>query len=148
MFGYLITTIAGIFWIFRLIITILYTAGNEFMIVPINMTFEIINLFVSFICIILVAKRNMLGAIMYLIMHCAYFGYYIYREATLENINNLNLFIALIGVIIPFLAFANIGLSSGKKGTIKNRKTDWFYATEEYERKLDERADKNQYKIK
>ena len=30
---------------------------------------------------------------------------------------------------------------------LKNRKTDWFYGTTDYDRKFDDRADRNQYKF-
>jgi len=67
----------------------------------------------------------------------------IYIYSKFKKIN----FLDLLDYIIPFLAFANIGLSSGKKGSVRNKKTDWFYGTDEYERNLDDRADKNQYKF-
>ena len=60
---------------------------------------------------------------------------------------NLTLFISIIAVIIPILAIMDIGLSSGKKGSSKNKKTDWFYGTTDYDRNFDDRADQNQYKF-
>lgn len=147
MFGYLITTLAGIFWLFRVIVTMLYTGGSSFPVQPMNMTFEIVLLFVAFICIILIAKRSMIGAILYLLAYGAYFGVDIYQNVTQGTINALNLMVSIVGMIIPFLAFASIGLASGKKSSGKNKKTDWFYGTDEYERNFDERADTNQYKL-
>ena len=41
----------------------------------------------------------------------------------------------------------DIFLNKERKGSTKDKKTDWFYDNEEYTRKLDERADKNQYKF-
>lgn len=147
MFGYLITTLAGIFWLFRVIVTMLYTGGGNFPVQPMNMTFEIVLLFVAFICIILIAKRSMIGAIIYLVAYGAYFGVDIYQNVTQGTINALNLMVSIVGMVIPFLAFASIGLASGKKSSGKNKKTDWFYGTDEYERNFDERADTNQYKL-
>lgn len=153
MLGYMITTFAGVFWIFRLIVALMFTTGNSFPIVPINMTFEVVLLFITFICIILVAKRRMLGAVVYLIAQCAYFGVDAYKalqiitEGQPQTANYMTLFISFIAVIIPVIAIMDIGLSSGKKGSGKNRKTDWFYGTTEYERDFDDRADKNQYKF-
>lgn len=147
MFGYLITTLAGIFWLFRVIVTMMYSGGSSFPLQPMNMTFEIVLLFVAFICIILIAKRSMIGAILYLVAYGAYFGVDIYQNVTQGTINALNLMVSIVGMIIPFLAFANIGLSTGKKGSGKNRKTDWFYGTDQYERNFDDRADTNQYKL-
>lgn len=153
MLGYMITTFAGVFWIIRLAIALIFTADVEFPIVPLNMTFEIVVLFITFICIILIAKRKMFGAVVYLITQGAYFGVDTYKniqaivEGTPQTANYVSLFISAIAVIIPILAIMDIGLSSGKKGSGKNKKTDWFYGTDEYDRKFDDRADKNQYKF-
>ena len=147
MFGYFVTALAGIFWLFRVVVTMMFTAGTAFPIQPINMTFEVILLFVTFACIVLIAKKNMFGAIVYLLVQCTYFGVDIYNNVAQDSINALNLMVSIIGVVIPFLALANIGLSSGKKSTGRNKKTDWFYGNEDYERKIDERADTNQYKF-
>ncbi len=153
MFGYFITALAGVFWFFRVLIMLLYSTDTAFPIVPMNVMFEVVLLFVTFVCIILIAKRNMLGAIIYLIAQCAYFGVDAYKSieaimnGTSQTANYITLFISLIAVIIPLLAVMNIGLSTGKKGSGKNKKTDWFYGTTDYERNFDDRADKNQYKF-
>lgn len=153
MFGYMITAFAGIFWVFRLIVMLAFTADAGFPIVPMDVTFEVVLLFVTFACIILVAKRKMIGAVVYLIAQCMYFGVDAYRnlrtivEATPTTATYLSLFISIIAVIIPILAIMDIGLSSGKKGSGKNRKTDWFYGTTDYDRNFDDRADQNQYKF-
>ena len=80
MFGYIITTFAAIFWVFRVVITLIYTSESTFSIIPLNMTFEIVVLFITFACIILIAKGKMLGAVVYLIAHCAYFGVDAYQN--------------------------------------------------------------------
>ena len=133
MFGYMVTTFAGIFWLFRVVVTMMFTGESAFPVQPMNMTIEIVLLFVTFACIILIAKRKMFGAIIYLLAHCAYFGVDIYQSVSQGD--------------IKFLAFADIGLNNGKKSTGKNKKTDWFYGTTDYEREFDERADTNQYKL-
>lgn len=153
MFGYIITTLAAVFWTSRVLITLLVSLGVEFMIVPMNMTFEIVLLFITFACIVLIARRKMLGAVIYLIAQCSYFGVDAYK--TLETVingqaiteNYVTLAISLIGILIPIFSIMGIGLSSGKKTSLRNKKTDWFYATTEYDRKFDDRADKNQYKF-
>lgn len=151
MLGYMITTFACVFWLFRVIVTFLYTSESGFPIVPLNITFEIVLLFITFVCIILVAKRKMFGAVLYLIAQTVYFGIDAYK--TLEVIMNgqatnyATFFISLVAVIIPLLSVLDIGLSTGKKGSGKNRKTDWFYGTTDYERNFDDRVDKNQYKF-
>lgn len=151
MFGYVITAFAGVFWIFRLIVALMCSMEVAFPIVPMNMTFEIVLLFITFICIILIAKRKMTGALIYLIAQCAYFGVDAYKSIQAITIgqtaNYATLFISIIAVVIPLLAIMDIGLNTGKKGSSKNRNTDWFYGTTEYDRELDEKADKNQYKL-
>lgn len=151
MFGYIITTLAGIFWIFRLMIALMFSADVGFSIVPMNMTFEIVLLFVTFTCIILIAKRKMIGAVIYLITQCAYFGVDAYKTLSLitsgQTVNYTTFLVSIIAIIIPILAIMDIGLSTGKKSSLRNKKTDWFYGTTDYDRKFDDRADKNQYKF-
>lgn len=153
MLGYMITTFAAVFWLFRVIVTLMFSTEAGFAIVPMNITFEIVLLFVTFVCIVLIAKRKMLGAVIYLIAQCAYFGVDAYKSIETimngipETANYLTLFISIIAVVIPVLAIMDIGLSTGKKGSGKNRQTDWFYGTTDYERNFDDRADKNQYKF-
>jgi len=153
MTGYIVTAFAGIFWLFRVIVTLLFSMEAGFGIVPMNMTFEIILLFVTFVCIILIAKKNMIGAVIYLIAQCAYFGVDAYKtiatiiEGQPQTTDYISLFISIIAVAIPIFAIMGIGLSSGKKGSHRNKNTDWFYGTTDYDRNLDDRADKNQYKF-
>ena len=147
MFGYMITAFAGVFWVFRLIVMLAFTADAGFPIVPMDVTFEVVLLFITFACIILVAKRKMIGAVVYLIAQCMYFGVDAYKALEVitagqaQTANYLTLFISIIAVIM------DIGLSSGKKGSSKNKKTDWFYGTTDYDRNFDDRADQNQYKF-
>lgn len=153
MLGYMITTFAGSFWFFRVIVTLMFTTEAGFPIVPMNVTFEIVLLFITFACIVLIAKRKMFGAVIYLISQCTYFGVDAYKSleaitaGQAQTVNYITLFISFIAVIIPVVAIMDIGLSSGKKGSGKNKKTDWFYGTTDYERNFDDRADKNQYKF-
>ena len=37
-------------------------------------------------------------------------------------------------------------LDKNRKNNPKDKKTDWFYQNEEFDRKLDDRADKNNYR--
>ena len=37
-------------------------------------------------------------------------------------------------------------LDKNRKENPKDKKTDWFYKNEEFDRKLDDRADKNNYR--
>jgi len=153
LFGYLMAGVAGIFWLFRVIVAFCATTGKAFSIVPLNVTAEIVVIFISFIGIVLVLKRKMLGAIIYMISNFAYFGVDLYKSiaSIIEEGTSIsshpNLIFSAIGVILPFLIFANIGLNTGKKSAGNNKNTDWFYKTTEHDRVYDERADRNQYKF-
>lgn len=57
----------------------------------------------------------------------------------------LSLFVYSFGVLISLLSVLDIFLNKNRQGVVKNKKTDWFYTGKEYERNLDERANKNQY---
>ena len=94
----------------------------------------------------------MIGALLYLISYWGYFGMYIYNILTnIENIvmvDYINIFVSAIGILLPFIIFIDIGFSqSNKKTSNKTKKTDWYYQNEKFDRKYDERADKNQYKF-
>lgn len=154
MLGIFVVIFGGFFWLFRVVVTLLYTTETSFPIVPINSIVEIILLFITFICIVMVAKRKMLGAVIYLIAQGSYFGVDAYMsiakiiEGQTEMANYAALLISIVGVIIPIIAILDIGLSNGKKGSaFRNKKTDWFYGTTDYERQHDDRADQNQYKF-
>jgi len=153
LFSYLITTFGGLFWLLRVVVSITYTLGVNFPIVPLDFNTEIILLFVTIIAMVLIIKRNIIGALIYFVTYGWYFGNDLYNNVT--NIINgqalgadyLSVFISFIGVLIPFLTVMDIFLNKERKGSTKDKKTDWFYENEEYTRKLDERADKNQYKF-
>ncbi len=153
LFSYLITMFGGLFWILRIVVAITYSMDIDFPIEPLDFNIEIILLFVTLFCIILIIKRNLIGALIYFITYGLYFGTDLYNNFV--NISNnqigvtdyLSIFISLVGVIISFLTFLDIGLNKNRTGTPRDKKTDWFYKNKEYDRKFDERSDRNQYKF-
>ncbi|MGN1311147.1 MAG: hypothetical protein ACI4VP_05595 [Clostridia bacterium] len=152
MFSLLMGLFAIIFWIIRVAVAFTASMNMEFIITPLNLQVEIILTFVTLICIILIFKRSMIGALLYLISYWGYFGMYIYNILTnIENIvivDYINIFVSAIGILLPFIIFIDIGFSqSNKKTSNKTKKTDWYYQNEKFDRKYDERADKNQYKF-
>ena len=153
LFSYMITTFGGLFWLLRVVVAITYTLGVDFLIVPLDFNTEIILLFVTIIAMVLIIKRNIIGALIYFVAYGWYFGNDLYNNVInivngqTEAIDYLSVFISFIGVLIPFLTVMDIFLNKERKGSTKDKKTDWFYENEEYTRKLDERADKNQYKF-
>ena len=155
MLGYMVTAFAGIFWIFRVFVTLMYSTQNSFPVEPFNMTFEVVVLFITFICIILIGKRKMIGAIVYLIAQVSYFGINAYNAISditggnTETVNYIELLISIFAILLPVIAIMDIGLNTGKKNSVlfRNKRTEWFYGTKEYDRNMDDRADTNQYKF-
>ena len=154
IYSYMLTIWAIIFWIFRTIITALYTSGVDFMIKPLNGTLEIALIFATIPCMIFVLKRNIIGAAFYMGIYVSYFGTAIYNtlnnvKDTLNVTGTLELGIAIFGVVLPILTFIDILVNKHRKALIGGKNsTDWYYNNKDYDRKFDERADRNQYKIR
>ena len=156
IFSYILTVWGVGLWLFRAVVCILYSNGTEFIIQPLNLTFEIILLFVTIPCMVLVIKRNVIGAACYMAVYVSYFGTAIYNTMnniiSVEGLNvggSLDLLVSIIGIIVPVLTFFDILLNKNRKYLIgKSSSTDWYYKNKEYDRKFDDRADKNQYKIR
>ena len=151
---YVLVMFMILFWILRIIITIMAQLGQDFMgITPINMTFEVVLLFAFLICVILVVKRKVIGALLYLGLHAVYFGGDI--TAKIEQMINGEtismgqmggLLFSIIGIILPLAVLVDLLLDRGRKEHPVDKKTDWFYKNEQFDRKLDDRADKNNYR--
>lgn len=148
---YLFVIFMAMFWFFRIIVAICYNMGIEFITTPTDLNFEIILIFLTFVAMILVVKRSVLGAIIYLIGNGLYFGTNIYNIMVSTNNGVLTSYsdiaIALLGIILPLLILFDLLLDKNRKAHPVDKKTDWFYKNNEFDRKLDERADKNHYKF-
>ena len=152
----LLVMFVAMFWVFRLIVAFMYEIGKDLGgIVPYNQQMEIILLFVVLLCMILIVKRKMVGALLYLVAYGMYFGTNL--VSTFENMANpgeglvditiyLSGFIALLGIALPIAVLLDLLLDKNRKAHPKDKKTDWFYKNEKFDRKLDERADKNNYR--
>lgn len=146
------------FWIFRIIVAVAYELGADFGgIEPFNQTMEIILLFVVLVCMLFIIKRKIVGALIYLLSYGMYFGSNLITGITTLttatsdlNVANmglyLNTFISLIGIAIPIAVLFDLLLDKNRKANPKDKKTDWFYNNERFDRKLDDRADKNNYR--
>ena len=64
------------FWVLRIIVALAYQLKWDFPIQPIDgqIQFEIILLFVTLLCVILIVKRKMVGGLIYLLSYGLYFG--------------------------------------------------------------------------
>ncbi len=151
---WLLVMFMAMFWIFRIIVAVLYQLAVEFPFIPLNMSMEIILLFVALVCMILIIKRKIVGALIYLLSYSMYFGVDLLSSITaiLEVGENLdiniytNTFVSFIGMIIPIAILFDLLLDKNRKNNPKDKKTDWFYNNEKFDRKMDERADKNNYR--
>lgn len=152
MSNYLIIMFSVLVFIFRLIVVFTTIMGIEFMVQSINVNFEIAYLFVMLISIILLSKNKLSGAILYLISSFAYFGPTLlsrFKYAFSSNISAdtaLEIVVSFICVVIPIFAFFIIALAKKQEKKPVDKKTDFFYKNEAYDRKYDERADKNNYR--
>ena len=151
--SWLITMFIIMFWILRLIIAITGTLDIEFALKPIDNNIEVVLLFVVLALIPFIFKRKIWAAIVYLIGYGYYFGRGLIENIipmingeTLSPETYMNMFIALIAVVLPIATIFDILLDKTRTKNPVNKETDWFYKNEQYDRKLDERADKNNYR--
>lgn len=145
-----------LYWILRVVIAVSYELKWDFAgLVPLNLTMEVILLFVTLLCIILVVKRKMLGGLLYLLSYGMYFGTNVIDNiqnimnamtGTIEISQYLNLFMSVIGIILPVAVLFDLLWDRERKENPKDKKTDWFYKNEQFDRQLDDRADKNNYR--
>lgn len=150
--SWLIAMFAFMFWGFRLLGTTLFSIGIEFMFVPSNMTMEIALLFITFICICFMIKRKLLAAVIYLVAHFMYYGpafashFMQLIDNTLDTTLYMGILFEFFALVLPIAALFDVLLDKNRKAHPIDKKTDWFYKNKDYDRKLDERADKNNYR--
>ncbi|MCI9274764.1 MAG: hypothetical protein HFJ24_01675 [Clostridia bacterium] len=149
---YLFVIFMAMFWVFRIVVSFCYSLGVNFITVPMDLNFEIILLFLTFVSMILVVKRSTLGGIIYLIGNGLYFGTSLFNIVSSliagnTYVNYADFMISFVGIILPILVLFDLLLDKNRKEHPVDKKTDWFYKNKEYDRQYDERADKNQYKF-
>lgn len=143
----------GLFWLFRVVVAFTGQMNIDFGgIEPLNIHMEVILLFVVLVCMILIAKRKMVGALIYLLGYGLYFGTsvvtgissIISTDAPMST--TFDTLIAFVGIILPIAVLIDLLVDKGRKANPKDKKTDWFYKNEQFDRKMDDRADKNNYR--
>ena len=152
--SWLIAFFIIIFWGFRVIVAITGQMGVEFMVKPYDNTAEIILLFVVLAIVPFIFKRKLLAAIALLGVYGWYFGFLgllpnimsIVNGETLGVDTYMSMFVALIAITLAFVALFDILFDKARMKNPVDKETDWFYKNEQYDRKLDERADKNNYR--
>ena len=150
LLSYMVNMFAIMFWLFRVYVALMVSRGSEIQFTTPGLELEITVIFITLISIFMIFKRNLIFASIYL---GTYFAFFTYGIALMNgNISTnkqlLNAMVMIAGIIIALLNFLDVMFNKNRKGSTKDNKTDWFYATDKYEREYDERADRNQYKIR
>ena len=152
MVSYLLLIFMVMFWVFRLVLTFTTSIGKSIGFTPMNIDVEIVLLFITLVSIALVGKRKLIGAIIYLVSYGFYFGVDLYNIVIriLDGANTIidysNAMASFIGVVLPVSVFFNMLIDKNRTNHPVDKKTDWFYKNEDFDRKLDDRADKNNYR--
>ena len=156
VFSWLISALAVMFWGFRIVVAMMATFEIDFIVTPIDFNTEIALLFVTLPCLVLIFKRNIIGAIIYFGIYGWYFGMELARiiESLITNgtaILPMNVvvqaLVCIVAILISLSNLLDIIFSRFRKSENPSKKVDWFYKNEDYDRKLDERRDKNNYRI-
>ena len=150
LLSYMVNMFAIMFWLFRVYVALMVSSGSEIQFTTPGLELEITVIFITLISIFMIFKRNLIFASIYL---GTYFAFFTYGIALMNgNISTnkqlLNAMVMIAGIIIALLNFLDVIFNKNRKGSTKDNKTDWFYATDKYDREYDERADRNQYKIR
>ena len=137
---------------FRILVVIETQQGSSFMgLTSSNITIEIALIFLTLISLLFIVKRKMIGAITYTVSYVWFFGadlISILMSGTLLGMTEaLRLLSAGVGVLLPVMVLFDTLLDKSRKINPIDKKTDWFYKNEQYDRKFDERADRNEYKL-
>ena len=142
------------YWGFRIFITYMFTSGADYPIKPINLVTEIVILFITFLCIVLVFKRQRVGGFIYFGINLMYYGFELYLNFTdivgsgqeVEVMGNgINMFASFLGIIMGIVVLIDI-LSYNMKTSI-DRSTDWYYKNKNLDKAKDDREDSNNYRI-
>ena len=156
VFSWLISALAVIFWIFRLIVALLATFNVDFIVVPSDINVEIALLFITLPCLIMIFKRNILGGVVLFGLYAWYFGgqlIAVMQEVLVNHVElvsmdvAINAVVASVAIIISLANLMDLVFMRFRKSDNPSKKVDWFYKNEAYDRKLDERSDKNNYRI-
>lgn len=151
MSHYLIIMFMIMLLLFRFIVLFTTVLGIDFPVVASNEKIEIVMLLVTLVCIILFTKTKLSGGIIYFVTSLIYYGPEFIKLMTASKVGismdmAIQLIVLMIELVIPI--FAIFILLYDKKQEINpvDKKTDFFYKGDQYDRKYDDRADKNNYR--
>ncbi len=150
--SWLIMMFAFLFWGVRLIGTVMSTLGMGFLFEPADLTMEVALLFITFICICFFIKRKLWASIIYLAAHFLYYGPFFVSHISqmvsggVASSVYMEVLLEFVGLIIPLISLFDVLFDKNRKAHPTDKKTDWFYKNQEYDREVDERADRNNYR--
>lgn len=140
------------YWGFRVAVAVMASKGSEFIAQPINFEAEIVLLFVTLLCIALVIKRNKIAAAVYVLSYLGYFGTAVVntiipmvKNHSFDISIGMDIFCSALGVILALVVMIDFLADHIKQPEQKD--TDWFYENKDYDRNLDSRTDKNNYRL-
>ncbi len=150
--SWLITFFIIMFWAFRIMVALNSGGNNEFMVKPIDNTVEIALLFIVLALVPFIFKRKIWAAVIYLLAYGWYFGRGLFTNTmsmiggeTLGPNTYLDMLISFVGVVLPIATVFDILIGKIQKAP-ESKATEWYYDNKKYDRELDERADKNNYR--
>ena len=151
---YLVVMFMIMYWIFRIVLAVTNTIGIDMGITIPNYNMEIALLFITIVSIVLVIKRSIIGSLLYLLSYALYFGTPLFNgimavvssDGSFDINSYTTLFVNALGIVIPLFVLFEMLIEKNRMAHPVDKKTDWFYKNEEYDRKLDDRADKNNYR--
>ncbi len=146
------------FWLFRAIVAVCTQYSIDIIgIFAYNLTLEISISFIIIICIVLVAKRKIIGALAYTLIYGMYFGEHFFNEfiklingETLSIEMTSNLVCDLCAILLALFCLMDSIVLRVRNKDSKHKTTEWYFEKNEYDKELekrDKRDDKNQYKF-
>ena len=147
------------FWLFRCIVALCTQFSIDLLgIVSYNFNWEVIIAFATLLCILLVVKRKLIGALGYLMLYGVYFGEHFITnlitlaqgQATMTIDISMNLIADLVAIVLALFVLLDMLVDKGRKANPIDRKTDWYFKNEKYDEELkarDQREDHNEYKF-
>lgn len=151
--SWLITILLFINWALRLFgaINNVTPMVDDFFVNPSNQVVEVILLFAFLILIPFIFKRKVWAALILFGAYVYYLGGDLVSKLSQLNTLNLtqqsNLIFDVIGIVLALFAVVDILLDIKRTKNPVDKKTDWYYKGDQYDRKLDDRADKNNYRM-
>ena len=151
--NWLIAIFMFMYWGFRIVVTYMYSTGKEFLATPMEIRTEIGILFITIFCIFFVIKRKQWAGLIYAIAYIAYFGTDLFKNITTMLGNDVGLSIESAtqlmssGVAVILAILVMIDLLGDKTKRPDDKKTTWFYGNKKFDRQLDEREDRNNYRL-